>query len=270
MEAGDKTPCIQGSVLRPGRFTHKKKYFLPSLRVHLDVLEWIEKFYHGCNSNIGSRFPYSVLITILTDHGSLHIYTKWAKYFNRDEVCEISISLTRSLIDIFHREGMSSFICMVYVCLQEESHSMLDDNIVFFNASSKRDRLQLHWVCKQRNKRDAPGFSALTSGFGNPTSALSGKFSFLRRIQKRERKFYRCVGNFRNCQKSNTLLELRKPMDGIDVLKHKDFRQVLICCLLLIEMTCIPSTNKHSDGREGYRVLHASYRNIRTLDSSVV
>jgi hypothetical protein len=30
--------------------------------------------------------------------------SKWAKYFNRDEVCEISISLTRSLT--CHRDGI--------------------------------------------------------------------------------------------------------------------------------------------------------------------
>jgi hypothetical protein len=40
---------------------------------------------------------------------------------------------------------------MAYVCCQEELHYTLDDNIIFFNVSSKSDRFQLHRVCKQRN-----------------------------------------------------------------------------------------------------------------------
>jgi hypothetical protein len=46
-----------------------------------------------------------------------------------------------------------------------------------------------------------------TSGFVNPTSGLSGKFSFLRCIQNRARQVYRYISNFLNCQKSNTLLD---------------------------------------------------------------
>jgi len=40
---------------------------------------------------------------------------------------------------------------MAYVCLQEELHSMPDDNTIIFSASSKSDRFQLHWICKHRN-----------------------------------------------------------------------------------------------------------------------
>jgi hypothetical protein len=45
---------------------------------------------------------------------------------------------------------LTSFICMAYTCFQEELHFILDD-IISFNVSSKRDRFQLHGVCKQRN-----------------------------------------------------------------------------------------------------------------------
>jgi len=59
-------------------------------------------------------------------------------------------------------------------------------------------------------------------------------------------------------------------MDEINALKHKYFQQVLSCCLLLFVMTRIPFKNNHGDGTEEYQILHTSYQNIRTLDSSLV
>jgi hypothetical protein len=68
-----------------------------------------------------------------------------------------------------------------------------------------------------------------TSGFVNPTTGLSGKFSFLRCIQNRASQVYRCISNFRICQKSNTLLDYGNVWMVSMSWNVSTFRQVLSC-----------------------------------------
>lgn len=102
---------------------------------------------------------------------------------------------------------MRNFICIVYVCLQEELHCMLDDNIIFFSASSKSDRFQLHWVCKQTNNYVTLEAFLRSLRVLETRHSLSGKFSFLHCIQNRATLVHRCICNIRNCQKPNTLMD---------------------------------------------------------------
>jgi uncharacterized membrane protein YjdF len=112
---------------------------------------------------------------------------------------------------------------------------MPDDNIIFFSASSKSDRFQLHWVCKHSNNYvTLEAFLYSLRDLDTRRLAYRANFLFFCLFRIVHDKYTGVSLTF-EIVRNLTRHGLRRPMDEIDVLKQNTFSKfwVAVCYWLL-------------------------------------